>query len=151
MTMTPAAQRLLLARIGAETFAFPLADVLEVAEAPAVTPLPMLPAGVVGQSVHRGRLLPVIDAGALLGVPRTSPTGVLLVIDIDGERAALWADDVLDMVTVEPRMRRPVPAGSGPAGALLAGVVYLGPGIAAMVAMDEVRATVRARLLMEVA
>ena len=45
------AERLLLARIGAETFAFPLAEVLEVTDAAEVTPLALLPVGVVGQSV----------------------------------------------------------------------------------------------------
>lgn len=143
-------ERLLLARIGAETFAFPLASVLEAAEAPEVSPLALLPPGVAGQCVHRGRLLPVIDAGALLGVPRDDARGVLLLVDIDGERAALWVDDVLDMAILEPHQRRPVPAGSGVAGAMLDGVADLGTGIAALVAMDDLRATVRARLMAEV-
>ncbi len=147
-------ERLLLARVGTETFAFPLAEVVEVtevSEAREVTPLALAPAGVAGQSVYRDRLLPVIDGGTLLGVPRTSAGGVLLVIEVDGERVAIWADDVLDMVTVEERRLRPVPAGSGAAGALLRAVVDLGQGIAALVSMDDVRASVRARLMTEVA
>ena len=148
------AERLLLARVGPETFAFPLAEVIEVievTEAREVTPLALAPAGVAGQSVYRDRLLPVIDGGTLLGVPRTSPAGVLLVIEVDGERVAIWVDDVLDMVTVEERRLRPVPAGSGRAGAMLRAVVDLGQGIAALVSMDDVRASVRARLMTEVA
>jgi chemotaxis signal transduction protein len=144
-------ERLLLARVGTETFAFPLAEVVEVVEAREVTPLALAPAGVAGQSVHRDRLLPVIDGGTLLGVPRSAAGGVLLVIDVDGELVAIWADDVLDMVTVEERRLRPVPAGSGAAGAMLRAVVDLGQGIAALVSMDDVRASVRARLMTEVA
>lgn len=144
-------ERLLLARIGAETFAFPLAEVLEVTDAAEVAPLALLPVGVAGQSVYRDRLLPVIDGGTLLGVPRCAPQGVLLVIVVDGERVALWADDVIDMVTVDPQRFRAVPAGSGASGAMLRGVLDLGTGIAALVSMDDVRAFVRARLLTEVA
>ena len=145
------AERLLLARVGAETFAFPIAAVLEAAEAPAVSPLALLPAGVAGQCVHRDRLLPVIDAGTLLGVPRKEPRGVLLLIEINDNHAALWVDDVLDMVMLEPHQRRPVPAGSGAAGEMLSGVADLGGMIVALVAMDDLRATVRARLMAEVA
>jgi chemotaxis signal transduction protein len=145
------AERLLLARVGTETFGFPLAEVLEVTEAHGLTPLALAPAGVAGQCVYRDRLLPVIDGGTLLGVRRTAPVGVLLVLAVDGERVALWADDALDMVTVEEDRLRPVPAGSGAAGAMLRAVVDLGQGIAALVSMDDVRASVRARLMTEVA
>lgn len=145
------AERLLLVRIGAETFAFPLAEVLEVIDAAEVTPLALLPKGVVGQSIYRDRLLPVIDGGTLLGVPRTAPTGVLLVLVVDGERVALWADDVIDMVTVDPQLFRAVPAGSGASATMLRGVLDLGAVIAALVSMDDVRAFVRARLMTEVA
>lgn len=144
-------ERFLLARIGKETFAFPLAEVLEATEAAGVTPLALLPPGVAGQSVYRDRLLPVIDSGTLLGVTRSAPKGVLLVIKVDEDRVALWVDDVVDMVTVDPQRLRAVPAGGGGAGAMLRGVVELGGTIAAVVSMDDVRASVRARLMTEVA
>ena len=144
-------ERFLLARIGKETFAFPLADVLEATDATDVTPLALLPPGVAGQSAYRDRLLPVIDSGTLLGVTRSAPKGVLLVIRVDEDRVALWVDDVVDMVTVDPQRLRAVPTGGGGAGAMLRGVVELGGTIAAVVWMDDVRASVRARLMTEVA
>ena len=144
-------ERFLLARIGRETFAFPLADVLEATDATDVSPLALLPPGVAGQSVYRDRLLPVIDSGTLLGVTRSAPKGVLLVIKVDEDRVALWVDDVVDMVTVDPQRLRAVPTGGGGAGAMLRGVVELGGTIAAVVSMDDVRASVRARLMTEVA
>mgnify|MGYP001764868575 CR=1 FL=1 len=143
--------RLLLVRLGAEHFALPLAEVREVTEAPAVAPLPMLPRGVAGQVAHRDRLVPVLDAGALLAAPRDARAGgVLLHVDVAGQAAALWADDVVDVAEVAPAQWRDVPAGGG-AAALLAGVVDLGDRIAAVVAMDALRATVRARLHTEAA
>lgn len=145
------AERLLLVRVGAERFAFPLAEVIEATEAGEVTPLALLPQGVAGQCLYRDRLLPVIDGGTLLGVPRMSAAGVVLVIDMDGDRVALWVDDVVDMVPLEEERVRAVPAGSGTSGAVLRGVVHLGDGIAALVSMDGVRASVRARLTVEVA
>ncbi|MCE9603185.1 MAG: chemotaxis protein CheW [Gemmatimonadetes bacterium] len=144
-------ERFLLARIGTETFAFPLAEVLEATDATEVTPLALLPSGVAGQSVYRDRLLPVIDGSMLLGVTRSGPKGVLLVIEVDGDRVALWADDVVDMVTVDPRRFRAVPAGGSGTGTMLRAVVDLGDVIAAVVSMDDVRAFVRARLMTEVA
>ena len=144
-------ERLLLARIGRESFAFPLAEVLEATDAAEVTPLALLPQGVAGQSVYRDQLVPVIDGGTLLGVPRTAPTGVLLVIVVDGERVALWVDDVIDMMTVDAARFRAVPAGSAAVGVMLRGVLDLGVGISALVSMDDVRAFVRARLMTEVA
>ena len=151
-------ERFLLARIGRETFAFPLAEVLEATDAADVTPLALLPPGVAGQSAYRDRLLPVIDSGTLLGVTRSAPKGVLLVIRVDEDRVALWVDDValwvddvVDMVTVDPQRLRAVPTGGGGAGAMLRGVVELGGTIAAVVWMDDVRASVRARLMTEVA
>lgn len=145
------AERLLLVRVGEERFAFPLAEVIEATEASAVTPLALLPEGVVGQCLYRDRLVPVLDGGALLGVPRLDTAGVMLVIEVDGERVALWVDDVIDTVPVDEERLRPVPAGSGAAGAVLRGVVDLGAGIAALVSMEDVRASVRARLMPEVA
>lgn len=143
--------RLLLVRLGGECYALPLAEVREVTEAPAVTPLPLLPRDVAGQAPHRDRLVPVLDAGALLGTPRDGRTaGVLLHLDVGGDAAALWADDVLDVAEVTEGQWRPAPSG-GRAAALLAGVVDLGDRIAAVVAMDALRATVRARLTTEAA
>jgi len=143
-------ERVLLARLGAERFAFPLAAISEVAEAPVIAPIALAPHGVAGQCIHRERLLPVIDAGALLGVPRTGGRGVLLLVDGDAGRMALWVDDVLDMVPIEAGQRRPLPQ-TGAASALLDGVVDLGDGIAALVAMDAMRAVMAARLTMEAA
>ena len=145
------AHRMLLARLGRELFAFPIGDVLEAFESPDVSPLALAPAGMLGQCTHRDRLVPVLDAGALLGVPREDGAGVLLLIETDAGRVALRVDDVLDMVNVEPSRRRVLPATGGIMTAMLEDVIDLGGGIAGSVAMDALRAAMAARLTTEVA
>lgn len=150
-TTAHSATRVLLARLGRETFAFPIGDVLEAFESPEVLPLALAPTGMLGQCTHRGRLVPVLDAGALLGVPREHGIGVLLLMDTEAGRVALRVDDVVDMVTVEPSRRRALPATGGVITAMLEDVIDLGGGIAGSVAMDVLRATMAARLTTEAA
>lgn len=145
------AVRVLLARVGRETFAFPIGDVLEAFESPTVSPIALAPAGMIGQCTHRDQLVPVLDAGAMLGVPREEGTGVLLLLETDAGRVALRVDDVVDMVTVEPSRRRALPATGGAMTAMLEDVIDLGGGIAGSVAMDALRAAMAARLTTEVA
>lgn len=145
------ADRMLLARLGGEVFAFPIGDVLEAFESPAVAPIALAPAGMLGQCTHRERLVPVLDAGAMLGVPREAGAGVLLMIETDAGRVALRVDDVVDMVTVEPSRRRALPATGGMMTAMLEDVIDLGGGIAGSVAMDALRAAMAARLTTEAA
>lgn len=143
-------ERLLVVRVGRERFAFPLGEVLEVSEAAEVTTLPLLPTGVMGQAAHRERLVPVLDAAQLLGGARdASAAGVLLHVDLAGDRAALWVDDVEDMVTAAASQWRPTPGTASAQSVLLDGVVDLGGEIAALVAMDAMRASMRARLTTE--
>jgi chemotaxis signal transduction protein len=144
------ADRVLLVRVGEERFALPLAGIIEAVDAPVITSVALPPAGVIGQCSHRGRLLPVLDLGALLGVPRSGGAGALLVVEADGERAALLVDDVLDALVTNASMRRPVPATGANAAGLLDGVLALPEGIAASVDLGVLRATIVTRLTMEV-
>lgn len=145
------AERMLLARVGAETFAFAIAAVLEAIESPPVEPIALAPAGMLGQAVHRGRLVPVLDGGAMLGVPRGDGAGVLLLMETEAGRVALRVDDVVDMVMVEPARRRALPATGGVMTAMLEDVVDLGGGLAGSVAIEALRAAMAARLTTEVA
>lgn len=140
------ADRVLLTRIGAERFAFALAEVLEVVDAPRLEPVALAPMGVVGHCAHRGRLLPVLDGGMLLGVARSGGGGALLVLLSDGDAVGLLVDDVLDAELAHPSMRRPVPQ-TGTAGAgHLAGLLTLPSGLAALVDLGVLRATIASRL-----
>ena len=79
--------RLLLA---AEAYAIPVEHVREVADLGAVTPVPGSGPEVLGVRNLRGRILPVLDLGFLLGVPRAAPPGRLLVAEA-GDREAGFA------------------------------------------------------------
>lgn len=142
--------RLLVVRVGSERFALPLADVVEALDAPEVGAVPLAPPGVVGQCAHRGRLLPVVDLGALVGVQRGGGAGALLVLALDRERAGLLVDDVLDAVVAHPSMRRPVPATGADAAGMLDALLDLPSGLAALVDTGVLRASVLARLTAEV-
>ncbi len=142
--------RVLLVRVGSERFALPLADVLEVVDAPTIEEVPLLPSGVSGQSVQRGRLMPVLDFGPLVGVSRAGGEGVLLVLAAESERVGLLVDDVVDVASAPASAVRPVPATGSASVAMLRGVLALEGGLAGLVDADVLRATVLARLAMEV-
>jgi chemotaxis signal transduction protein len=113
----------LLARVGAERFAFALGLVAEVLDAPPVHDLPHRPEGMLGTMRHRGRTLTVWDAASAFGVRREQATGGTVLVFRDGERgAALLVDDAEDIVQIAPEAVREAPSGVDGNG-LLAGVV----------------------------
>ena len=150
MTETPHAERVLTVRVGTERFAFAIADVVEALDAPRLQGVPLAPAGVLGQCRVRDRLLPVLDSGVLLGVPRAGGAGALLVLEAEGERVGLLVDDVLDTELAHPSTWRPIPATGAPASGHLAAVLTLPSGLAALVDLGTLRATILARLTSEV-
>lgn len=118
-------ERMLVARVGSEYFAFRLADVLEAVDAPVIAPVPLMPRGVLGQITHRGQLLPVLDPRAVLGVARegvgregAACEGTVLVMVPAGTPFALGVDDVTDMITVDAGATRALPVGMDRTGIL---------------------------------
>ncbi len=146
-TAERSAERVLVARVGSEYFAFPIGDVLEALDAPEVTPVPLTPDGVLGQVTHRGQLLPVLDPHVLLGADlatrvgarAATPHGTVLVMVPDGTPFALAVDDVTDMVTVEPAARRALPEGTDRTG-MLAGLFAIDRLLVASVDIAALRA-----------
>ena len=134
------AARVLVARVGSEYFAFPLADVLEAVDAPVVTTVPLTPTGVLGQCTHRGQLLPVLDPHRLLGAPLDAGSGTVLIMAADSTPFALQVDDVTDMATVRPSDRRALPEGTDRTG-MLAGLLAIDRLLVAAVEMTAFRAT----------
>lgn len=141
--------RVLLARVGAERFAFPLRDLLEAVDAPVVTPVALAPVGVAGQCQHRDRLLVVLDAGSLVGVPRAGGAGALLVIEGNDGPFGLWVDDVEDMVAAPRRAWRGLPTEAARSSGVLRALLSLEDGIAALVDVGAVRTAATARMQSE--
>jgi purine-binding chemotaxis protein CheW len=81
-------------RVGGELYALPVENVVEVAELGAVSEVPGAPPAVLGVRNLRGRILPVVDFAALLGVPRTDVAPRVVIAEDDGRRACLAIDEV---------------------------------------------------------
>jgi chemotaxis signal transduction protein len=110
----------IMARVGAERFAFPAAAVEQALDAPSIEWVPSAPAGMLGQLAHRGRMISAWDAGQLFHIA-AARGGAALVLRDGTRRRALVVDDVTEMARVEPADMRGAPAGSDPDG-VLAGV-----------------------------
>jgi|HubBroStandDraft_2_1064218.scaffolds.fasta_scaffold209961_2 chemotaxis signal transduction protein len=80
--------------VGAEAYAMPVGNVLEVAELGQVTAVPGARPELLGIRNLRGRILPVADLAGLLGIVRTEPPGRLVVAQDAGRRAGFAVAEV---------------------------------------------------------
>ena len=98
---TAAVHRCCTFRVGAACFAVPADGVVEVLRAGEATRVPLAPAGVLGLVHLRGRIVPVIDAAAHLGVARPCPArATLLVLALQDDWHALVIDEMHDIVEI---------------------------------------------------
>ena len=81
-------------RVGAEAYAVPVGEALEITELGDVAAVPGAPAGLLGVRNLRGRILPVIDLAVLLGAEPAEPAAWLLVTEAAGRRAGLAVGEV---------------------------------------------------------
>ena len=91
---------LLVCTVGEERCAMETLRVLHVGRSPPVTPIAEVPSPFVGVVNHAGEILPVLDLGALLGMPRERARAPIIVI---GERRAdvgLLVDAAVAVVVV---------------------------------------------------
>lgn len=84
-------------RVGGESYAFAVANVLEVVEPGDVSPVPGSGESVLGVSNLHGEVMPVFDLAAVLGISRDGAARRLLVVEHDGRHAAFAVDEVLDV------------------------------------------------------
>ncbi len=104
------------------SFAVDATHVIEVATVPALTPIPGLPAHVLGVAVRRRHVLSVVDLGAFVGLTDSTHPDRLLVLHADGIDAGLlvrnvagpevWSEDAEapDLTDVGDRLRHYVVA-----------------------------------------
>lgn len=88
-------------RVGSESYALPVAQVLEVAELGTLAPVPGAPPAVLGVRNLRGQVLPVFDLGTVLGTSRDAPAAKLVITEEAGRRAGLAIDEVTDVGELE--------------------------------------------------
>jgi chemotaxis signal transduction protein len=136
----------LVVRVGGERFAFRVADVEAALDAPQLTPLPVAPAGLLGELRYRDRTVRAFDAGWVLGVVADDLAATALVFRDGADRVVLVVDAVEDLVDIAPGHVRRVPPGADGEGVLL-GVCLAADGrLISLVRADAMveRATARA-------
>ncbi len=84
-------------RVGGESYAFAVENVLEVAELGDVAPVPGSDECVLGVSNLHGEVMPVFDLASVFGISREGAAQRLLVVEHDGRHAAFAIDKVVDV------------------------------------------------------
>lgn len=84
-------------RVGAESYALPVENVLEVVRLGQIAPLPGSGPYVLGIYNLRGEVLPVFDLAKLFGIAREGSPERLLVAEHARRKAGFAADEVTDV------------------------------------------------------
>lgn len=94
---------LLLFTLGGEAYAFRLGDVREVVKPTSITPVPSVPAHILGVMNLRGEILPVLDPKGLLGLEGTASGSEARIIVTRTPRGPVGflVDEVEDAVEAE--------------------------------------------------
>lgn len=115
----------IVVRADGERYAFMLADVVEILDLPAATPVPGAPAGVEGLAMVRDEVLLVLSLAAQLGRAAPAAEGVagsVVVVARDDVRYGLRVDALEGLEELDAdRLRRLEDAGAGVEGVLAAG------------------------------
>lgn len=99
-------------RLADASYALPILQVQEIRRSEAATRLPGNTASLRGVINLRGTVLPVLELGELLRLPK-APGGerpVMIVATVEGRHAGLLVDAVSDVVALAEDDLRPVPA-----------------------------------------
>lgn len=95
-------------RLGDERFAFDLRAIEEILEDAQITPLPDAPDSVAGVCRHKGAMLVVVRAQAVLGVDSTR-AGAVLVMRRGDDQIGLLVEDIEDVERVDLAVLRNPP------------------------------------------
>lgn len=89
-------------RLGDESYAVAVENVVEVAELGALSPVPGAHRSVLGVRNLHGEVLPVFDLASVLGIEGDSLRQRLLVTEHSGFRAGFAIDEVMDVGALPP-------------------------------------------------
>lgn len=118
-------RQLITFRLGDQSLGIDIMAVREIRAWSPATPLPNVPAHVLGVVNLRGVVLPVLDLRARLGWGPTDPTArhVIIVVHIGNQLQGIVVDAVDDIVSIRTEGLQPLPeVGSAQATALLDGL-----------------------------
>ena len=109
------AQRLVVFELDGARYALPVERVREIVRQKPITPVPRLPAALLGVISLRGRVIQVIDLRRRLALPAPSAgrrSRIVVAHDGQGRVAGLLVDGVLEVAAVAEEEFCDVPAGS---------------------------------------
>ena len=89
-------------RLGGESYAVAVENVIEVAELGTLSPVPGADSAVLGIRNIRGEVLPVFDLATVLGIRGNSLPQCLLVTELGNLRAGFAIDEVTDVGELPP-------------------------------------------------
>ncbi len=116
-------------RLSKESYALPIDDVREVIGMVDVTPVPRAPHSVLGVASLHGRIVPVVDLRARLGIAAAAPTDETAMVVVgrgdDQASAACVVDAVGDVVAIAPGHLAPAPRCNVASGDCIAGLLKL--------------------------
>lgn len=115
----------LVLRSRGESFAVPIAAVLEVLPSPRLARVPNTPPAVAGLVNHRGEIVPALDVGVLFGLTTPPSVAYAIVVANGALVAALTADGVPELVEYDRQQIAPA-APAMARGDLVGGVVRIG-------------------------
>jgi chemotaxis signal transduction protein len=136
-------------RLGQQTYALPIAQVAQIVEMVAITPVPGATDAVEGVINYHGQTVPVVDMRRRLGLPR-APTRLdahILLARIGKGMVALVVDEVLDVRDAHvARADAVLPSGLG-AAPFLRGVVHAQDGTLLVLDPERLFRPVQAKAL----
>lgn len=94
--------RICLITLGGEWFAIDLRHVREVFELESVTPVPGMPASLVGVANLRGTVVPLTDLRPQLGVSATAAPKYAVVVRHGAQQVGILIDEVPEIRTIHP-------------------------------------------------
>lgn len=92
--------RVCLIALGEETFAIDLRQVREVFQPESITPVPGMPAALVGVTNLRGTIISLIDLRAALGVPNSVILKYAVVVRHGTQQVGILVEDVPEIRTI---------------------------------------------------
>lgn len=131
--------------VAGTTYALKSQDVLHIEMLEHITPVPNAPPFVEGVVFSRGQVVPVINLRARFGFERAAATlrSRLLVVQHDGRRVGLLADESREFIRISDGViRPPQEAVGGLSGNYLEGVATLGERIVLVLNAREIVETV---------
>jgi len=101
--------------LGNALFGIPAAQIQEVVQMGAITPVHHAPASIVGIRNLRGRIVTVLDLGTRLelGEAERGPESRILIVDSEGELVGLLVDRVDDTIFLQRENMSPPPPNLG--------------------------------------